>query len=290
MTKQRNFAILILIVLATFALNTNAQVEALEGNWITDAGIEGVEYGVLKIDSKGNVSGSETHTYTIDGTDTIFDVEHTGKITVNEDDQYVYAGIGIGTARDSNGTIRVRLQVAGSGMVSVDDNMLAGFWVSVETYITPDGEIHSEGGYPMTLIREGYDPGTPGEAIAGTWKISIQGENLGWTGEVTLNPDGTMAGEYTSDANLPSVPLSGFFSYSEDHHFECTYTTTTELPTVGETTFTLSCEGQGNEDNTYITGTWSFEVDVTDFLSMTFDGTFDLTKIEETGIHDWNLY
>ena len=49
----------------------------------------------------------------------------------------------------------------------------------------------------------------------------------------------------------------------------------------------ISGEGQGNDDDTHIAGTWAFTVQVTDQMSRTFEGTFELTKIEASGIQDF---
>lgn len=295
MKENRVFSAYVYVFIVAFlffALSSNAQVESLEGRWVISAGVERAEYSVLEIDSKGNATFTESYPYSIDDQEYIFDVNHTGKFTYSEDRQFAYAGVGLGEARESGGTVRVRLQVVAGGMGSADDNILVGVWANTEIYTTPEGQVEDDDGLPLTLTREGYDPGSPGEEIAGTWEITLQGENIDWTGQVTLNPDGTMLGSYIPEGSLSEVPipLAGFFSYSETNQFEFSYTTTAELPVVGETTFTLSGQGQGNDDNTQITGTWAFTVQVTELNSRTFEGTFELDKIEDSDVPYWVLF
>lgn len=285
-TLMSLFIIVLFLVPVSWSQNS-----PLEGNWIlTDGGVEGGEYSVFEVDNRGNTTFSASYPHVIDNQEYIFDVNHLGKMNVNENDQLVYAGLANGEAQGTDGDIKVRLEVGATGIVSTDNNMIAGVWANSEQYTTPSGTIQDQNSLPFILVRKGFDPGTPGEALAGTWEISIQGENLGWTGQVTLNPDGTMIGEYADSGNVPSVPLSGFFAYSEDKQFDFSYTTTTSLPVVGETTFTFSGEGEGNEDNTHIEGVWSFTVEVSGLASKTFNGTFELTKIEETPISNWQVF
>lgn len=105
-----------------------------------------------------------------------------------------------------------------------------------------------------------------------------------------LNPNGSLLGEYSAEQDLPAVPMAGFFTYSETKEFDLSYTTTTELPVVGETTFMVTGTGQGNDDNTHITGVWTITVDVSNLVTKTFEGTFALKKLEETDVMGWWMF
>jgi hypothetical protein len=268
-----------------------AQDISLEGNWeLISGGVEGAEYSTFIVDDRNNVTFSETYPNEYEGVDYIFAVDHTGKFTVSEDGQVGYVGVATGEEINSNGEITAILEVLATGTISDDGNMIAGFWYNKEHYQTPEGDLEDEDGLPFVLIREGYDPGTPGEAIAGVWELTIEGDNISWTGQTTLDPNGSMIGEYASIGDLPAVPLAGFYSYSEDKEFEFEYTTSTSLPIVGETTFTVYGEGQGNEDNTEIAGTWVITVEVSVIATRTFEGTFVLKKVEETPVSNWTIF
>lgn len=276
-----------LLASLVFTAAATAQVGSLEGTWNIEPTSEGVEYSPVTVDNQGNASFSETYTYTAGATESIFDVEHTGKFTyVNQ--EFVYLGIGVGVARDSNGGVQVRFEVAAYGIGSDDNNMLVGVWVSQETYTTPEGQFLDEEECTLIMTREGYDPGTPGQAVAGVWEVHLTGENIDWTGEVTLDPEGTMTGELAAQSGLP-VPVAGLFSYSEAKAFDFTYSTTTELPVVGEATVTVSGQGQGNGDNSQISGTWLISVEVSTLVTKTFAGTFELTKVAESSVAEWCL-
>ena len=269
------------------------QVSILEGNWNLTTDVEGATYGTVAINSLGVVTYTATFTNEFEGVTYTFDVAHTGKFVMNEENQLVYAGTASGEARDSNGEITVKLVVSGTGLLSSDGNVMVGVWVNKESYDTPLGTMSDEDGSSFIMVREGYDPGTPGEALAGVWQLHIQGDNIDWTGEVTLNPDGTLMGEYVpADVqNAAALAMAGLFSYSESKEFQVTYTTEPiTLPVVGEVTFTFTGSGQGNEDNTYISGIWTFTVDVSDRVSQTFEGTFELTKLSDSDVLEWSMY
>ncbi|HPO07431.1 MAG TPA: hypothetical protein PLZ55_02085 [bacterium] len=268
----------------------SAQVSLLQGAWIVDDGIDGTEFGPATINAIGVMSFAEVSTYADEEIGTyVFDITYNGMITYGTDRKFAYGGIGVGVARNTGGTVQVHFDVVAAGIGSTDNNMLAGVWTSPGTLTTPQGQFDVAISRPILLIREGYDPGNPGEDLAGTWSITITGANFEWSGEITLNPDGTMMGE-TGAGLVPPVPLAGFFTYSETKQFNFTYTTTQTLPVLGETTFTLTGQGQGNEDNTEINGTWSFTVQVTDRQSQTFEGTFSLVKIADSSVGYWDLY
>ncbi len=270
-----------------------AQVDQLEGDWNLETDIEGGEQSIVTISNNGNTVFSETYPYIIGETEYIFDVGHTGKFTALADGQLLYTGVGNGTALDADGAISVKLVVTGSGMISDDANMVVGVWKNLETYTTPDGNISDSDGKSFILTRDGFDPGTPGAALAGVWEITLTGANIDWTGEVTMNPDGTLMGNYapTGSSNAQMLALAGLFSYSQQKEFDFTYTTEpVELPIVGETTFTLSGTGQGNDDNTHIAGTWEFTVDVSNLVSKTFSGTYEMTKLADAGLDNWALF
>jgi|GEM_PF-4925654 hypothetical protein len=280
-------------MLVWFAISSTgqAQVALLEGAWeIQFTGVENAMYGPVTIDGNGNMSFLEILTYDYEGMAYVFDIEHRGKITYNAEHEFVYLGVGNGVARDTNGAVTVRLDVIANGIGDANNNVVVGGWYNKETYVTPIGVLYDEDGWSFAMTREGYDPGAPGEAVAGVWEITLTSENFSWTGEVTLAADGTMMGEYSSTLSEAAALFGGFYSYSEDKTFAFSYSTMTVLPVVGETTFTVAGEGQGNEENTQITGTWSLTVDITNRLTQTFTGTFELKKIETSGVDGWNVY
>jgi len=270
-----------------------AQVEQLEGDWNLETDIEGAEQSIVTINNNGNTVFSETYPYIVGETEYIFDVGHTGWFTALADGQLLYTGVGNGEALESNGDINVKLAVTGSGMISDDANMVVGVWKNLETYTTPDGVMNDSDGKSFILTRDGFDPGTPGQALAGVWDITLTGANIDWTGQVTMNQDGTLMGNYapTGSSTTQMLALAGLFSYSQEKEFDFTYTTEpVELPIVGEATFTLTGTGQGNDDNTHIEGTWEFTVDVSNLVSKTFSGTYEMTKLEDAGLDNWDLF
>jgi hypothetical protein len=253
-----------------------AQVEQLEGDWNLETDIEGGEQSIVTISNNGNTVFSETYPYIVGETEYIFDVGHTGRFTALADGQLLYTGVGNGEALDANGDITVKLAVTGSGMISDDANMVVGVWKNLETYTTPDGVINDSDGKSFILTRDGFDPGTPGQALAGLWEITLIGANIDWTGQVTMNPDGTLMGNYapTGSSTTQMLALAGLFSYSQEKEFD----------------FTLTGTGQGNDDNTHIEGTWEFTVDVSNLVSKTFSGTYEMTKLEDAGLDNWDLF
>ncbi len=264
----------------------------LEGNWNLQTDVEGAVYSTVAIDGSGKVAFSASYPYEYADQPYIFDVDHVGTYQILADNQITYQGIGNGVARDTNGTVTVTLIVTGTGMISDDGNMVAGVWVNTEEYHTPAGTIMDEDGTPYTLTKEGYEPAEPEEELPGVWEIHIQGENIDWTGQVTLYANGSILGEYSTGLEgVAPVVMSGFYTYSETKQFEFSYTTQpVEIPVVGETSFTLSGSGTGNEENTQIAGTWSFTVAVSDRIDKTFTGTFVLTKIENARVGEWILF
>ncbi len=266
-----------------------AQVQQIEGQWNIEAQGVDSEFTPVTIQRIGTATFGETATFTIDDTDVAGTANHTGKFIYNEDRSFVYAGMGLGTGTSDGQSANIRMEVAIAGVGSTDNNMLAGVWGSKETFTIGADSLTSERSFPIFFIREGYDPGTPGEAIAGTWQITLSSDRYSWTGQVTLNPDGSMLGEY-APAAAPPIPLAGFFSYSETKEFSFKYSTDVEVPLVGTTTIALAGEGHGNEDDTKITGTWTFTVEATGHQTQTFEGTFVLTKLATSHAEPWLMY
>lgn len=285
-------AIALLAVLTLIPLTSQSQVSKMEGVWILDTDVPGAEYAPLSIDNQGNVTFSESYPYPIGEVEYIFDVAHTGKVnSFNvETNDFLYSGVGTGPARDTNGSITVRLDVTANGVLSSDNNMIAGVWYNLETYTTPQGSFLDEDGYPYTLIRQGYVPAESYEAVEGVWQITFTGQNLSWTGEVALAANGLMKGDYSTLPEMPEIPLAGLYTYNEEtKEFTFAYTTTTTLPVVGETKVKVEGTGQGNEDNTLITGTWTITV-IVKGRSTTFNGTFEFKKIESSSVPEWTMY
>ncbi|MFH1742758.1 MAG: hypothetical protein ABIH23_27445 [bacterium] len=284
-----SIGVLFLVFCMVSGAPVEAQVSQLEGAWVIEDGTDGTEFSPATINTLGRMTFTEVFSYRIGEQDYVFDINYTGQVTYNESKEFAFVGIGIGMARESNGTVTARIEAAATGIGSADNVVLTGIWLDSRTFTTPDGETPAQTVRPVILVREGADIPTPGAVLAGTWQITLTSTNFEWSGEVTLNPDGSMLGEYSSLSGA-LVPLAGLFTYSETKEFSLTYTTTTELPVLGETTFTLSGEGQGNEDNTEISGTRSFTVQVTDRTTQTFEGTFVLKKIASSGVLSWDSY
>ncbi len=288
MMKKAGYVWTTLLVTFLFTAGGYAQVESLQGTWnIEISSLEDATFSPVEVDAEGNVFFTETLYDSFEGEDYIFDIEHRGKISTNTGQEFIYLGVANGAARDTNETITVHLEAMASGVISPDNNMIVGVWYNRITIVTPEGQFTDEANFSFLLTREGYDPGTPGAALAGVWEITLTSENFEWTGEVTLDPEGTIMGEYSSSISEMIAPLAGIFSYSEDKTFDVSYTTSTILPVVGETTFVLEGEGEGNEDNTLITGTWTVTVQISNQLTRTFTGTFELKKVEQSGFSYW---
>jgi hypothetical protein len=278
-------------ILSLLSPTAQAQISNMQGEWILDTDVPGADYGVVVIDNQGNVTFNESYPYDIGDAEYIFDVGHTGKVTSldMQTNDFVYGGVGTGPARDTNGTITVRLDVSANGVLSSDSNMIVGVWYNSETYNTPQGVIPDEDAWPYTLIRKGYDPGEPGEEVQGAWQITFTGQNLSWTGEVILDASGMMKGNYSTNPTIPDIPLAGLYTFNaETKEFTFAYTTMATLPLVGETQVKVTGTGKGNEDNTLITGTWIITVEVKG-RSTSFNGTFEFKKIADTYVADWDL-
>jgi len=266
-----------------------AQVQQIEGQWNIQAqGVES-EFTPVTIQRIGTATFAETAAFVIESQAIDGTVNYTGKFIYNEDRTFVYAGMGLGTGTADGQSAGIRMEVAIGGIGSTDNNMLAGVWGSKETFTVGGSDLSSERSFPVFFIRDGYDPGAPGEALAGTWQITLTSERYSWTGQVTLNPDGSMLGEY-APAAAPPIPLAGFFSYSDTKEFSFEYTTDVDVPVVGTTTITLTGNGQGDENNTKITGIWSFTVEVSGRQPQTFEGTFVLTKLVTADAGPWSGY
>jgi hypothetical protein len=281
-------------VIAFFGLCgvASSQVENLEGEWNIETSTENAEFSLITIDNKGNAAFTEHYTYKYMGDDYLFNVNHTGKFLFQDEFQAVYAGLGMGESTNTGNTVVLQMESGGTGLVSTDFNQIVGVWVNKETYQTAEGQLDDEDSASYVMTRVGYEPGTPGELVAGIWKITITGQNIDWTGTIELDPDGTLAGEYAPEG-VPETAwvLAGLYRYSEQQEFNFTYTTEpVELPLVGETTFFLSGTGQGNDDHTQIEGTWSITVKVSNLVTRTFEGTFLMVRLDETLVTDWFLF
>jgi hypothetical protein len=279
-------ALLALAVLA-LAFGAHADVADIAGAWIIDDSADGTEFSTATIDEQGGVTFTEVYRTDYKGEEYVFDITHTGTFATPSADAFTYSGTGTGTARESGGTITVQFVTTASGSISPDKNLMAGYWAQQETYDSPQGQVTDQDDAPLLMTRADHDPGTPGAEVEGVWLITLSGENVDWSGQVTLNDNGTMTGYL--DIAEDTVPLAGLFTYSESNEMEFVYTTTLALPIVGERTFSLEAEGQGNESNTEITGTWAFSVTVSGNIKRNFSGSFKMTKVSIPKSNSWLL-
>ena len=278
------------MLLLVFTVSAQGQVSLLQGKWTISTDVSGAEFSPAVIDSQGNATFSQTLTAEMGDKTYIFDVQHSGKVTYSTSRDFVYTGTGSGTARDTNGTVKVQIQVTATGMGDNTNNIIMGLWTDKEQYTTPQGTLNDEEDCTFTMVKEGYDPGTPGDAVAGVWQITLTGENISWTGQVTMNPNGTLAGEYTTTTGMPPIPLAGFYTYDPNSKaVTFNYTTMATLPVLGEMQVTVSGTGKANSDLTQISGTWSIAVTVK-ARSYNFKGTYEMKKLANTAINDWSLF
>ena len=290
LNQTTRFFMIVWALLLSFSTTVQGQVSYLQGKWIITTDVSGAEFSSAEIDSQGNAVFTQTLTAEMENKTYIFDIQHTGKVTYSTSRDFVYTGTGSGTARDTNGTVKVQIQVVATGMGDNTNNMVMGLWTDKEQYITPQGTLNDEEECTFTMVKEGYDPGTPGQAVAGIWQITLTGENISWTGQVTMNPNGTLAGEYSSSTGMPPVPLAGFYTYDPNTKaITFNYTTMATLPVIGELQVTVSGTGKANPDLTQIAGTWSITV-VVKGRSYNFKGTYEMKKLPNTPIQDWSLF
>ncbi|MEW6235102.1 MAG: laminin B domain-containing protein [Candidatus Omnitrophota bacterium] len=261
-----------LTVLGIFVLGlpgiTRAQTSNLAGNWKLTTFVSGSEYGVMSIDASGVTQCTEAIVHELTGEDLHFDLIQQGRLQVGEEGSVIYAAGGIASASE-NSAYRVTVEAAGAGLVSPASNMIAGVWTENQVYtklIVPL-EVFSATPVPFLLIKEGSIPELPGlivQEAAGNWNVTLNGSTLeiGWTGGVTLNTNGTLIG-FLIDKRGPidrTIPSVGFFTLSETGEFAFEFSATVDIPNLGGKTVTISGSGTIGEDRKTIQGTWTLTI------------------------------
>ncbi|MBN1515610.1 hypothetical protein JXA32_03470 [Candidatus Sumerlaeota bacterium] len=250
---------------------------------------DGTTFEQCTIDSSGNATFTEYYDTSMDYPyDYTMTVTHAGVFTYDTNRRFTYTGTGAGVAQeDPLATCIFNVSAEGTG--SEDHNQLAGYWSDTEQYYYNGSLMGSDvDASQVVMTRVSYIPPEESPEIVGTYLITIYGENFSWSGEVTMNPDGTMTG-YISKVG-DDAPLAGLYEYDDASNtltFE--YTSSMDLPIVGERVFVFEATGTSNDANTVVTGTWSITL-----TAREFNGTFTMVKsgkqIPNTRASGWILY
>lgn len=249
-----------------FSVYGFAQVEQLEGNWVTKfLDPNDTDIGAVSINSKGTASFPQTLVHKIENTDYHFNVAHLAKIELGETRQFTMASAGVATSSESK-LIGVLSNIVATGVISSDTSAVAGIWMENQTYTKNIStvEIDSASPVPFVMMREGYTPKFSFDFLKGKWQIEINENSLilGWTGEVELGGDGTILGTIREKSHIANSPIAGLFT-ATGSEFNFSYTTTIEVADLGEIAITIEGSGTINADRTEISGTFSVTIEKT---------------------------